>query len=123
MVVYRATPADVDSGVLVGDVEYPGYPLAASTVEGVKIDDPALRIAFFALRYDQDVKTPIRLFARDEAGNTARGDFDYTDVPEAVQEEPDRARRQVPRPRRAGDPRRNDRGASPRETTLAQVPA
>jgi len=82
MVVYRATPADVVSGVLVGDIEYPGYPASgASTIEGVKFDDPALRIAFFALRYDQDLKTPIRLFARDEAGNTARGDFDYTTFP------------------------------------------
>jgi murein DD-endopeptidase MepM/ murein hydrolase activator NlpD len=82
MVVYRVTPADVASGVLVGDLEYPGYPAnGASTVEGVKLDDPALRIAFFALRYDQDLKTPIRLFARDEAGNTARGDFDYTTFP------------------------------------------
>ncbi|MBW8895242.1 MAG: M23 family metallopeptidase, partial [Acidobacteria bacterium] len=82
MVVYRVTPGDVTSGVLVGDLEYPGYPASgASTVEGVKLDDPALRIAFFALRYDQDLKTPIRLFARDEAGNTARGDFDYTTFP------------------------------------------
>jgi murein DD-endopeptidase MepM/ murein hydrolase activator NlpD len=82
MVVYRATPADVISGVLVGDIEYPGYPATgASTIEGVKFDDPAVRIAFFALRYDQDLKTPIRLFARDEAGNTARGDFDYTTFP------------------------------------------
>ena len=47
----------------------------------MKIDDPALRIAFFALRYDQDLKTPIRLFARDEAGNTARADFDYRTFP------------------------------------------
>ncbi len=82
MVVYRATPADVVSGVLVGDIEYPGYPASgASTIEGVKFDDPALRIAFFALRFDQDLKTPIRLFARDEAGNTARADFDYTTFP------------------------------------------
>ena len=82
MVVYRTTPADVVSGVLVGDIEYPGYPAAgASTIDGVKFDDPTLRIAFFALRYDQDLKTPIRLFARDEAGNTARGDFDYTTFP------------------------------------------
>ena len=82
MVVYRATPADVISGVLVGDIEYPGYPASGgSTIEGVKFDDPALRIAFFALRYDQDLKTPIRLFARDEAGNTARGDFDFTTFP------------------------------------------
>ena len=82
MVVYRATPADVTSGVLVGNIEYPGYPAAgASTVEGAALDDPALRIAFFALRYDQDLNTPIRLFARDEAGNTARADFDHTTFP------------------------------------------
>ncbi len=82
MAVYRVTPADVTSGVLVGDLEYPGYPATgASTIEGVKLDDPSLRIAFFALRFDQDLKTPIRLFARDEAGNTARADFDYTTFP------------------------------------------
>jgi murein DD-endopeptidase MepM/ murein hydrolase activator NlpD len=82
MVVYRASPADVTSGVLVGDLEYPGYPASgAATTEGVKLDDPALRIAFFALRYDQDLNTPIRLFARDEAGNTARADFDHTTFP------------------------------------------
>jgi murein DD-endopeptidase MepM/ murein hydrolase activator NlpD len=82
MVVYRAVPADVTSGVVVGDVEYPGYPASgASAVEGVKLDDPTLRIAFFSLLYDQDLKTPIRLFARDEAGNTGRGDFDYTTFP------------------------------------------
>jgi murein DD-endopeptidase MepM/ murein hydrolase activator NlpD len=82
MVVYRATPPDVTSGVLVGDLEYPGYPASgASAVEGVKIDDPAVRIAFFALRYDQDLNTPIRLFARDEAGNTARADFDSRKFP------------------------------------------
>ncbi len=81
MVVYRATPADVTSGVLVGDIEYPGYPASGATVDGVSLADPALRIAFFALRYDQDVNTPMRLFARDEAGNTARGDFDYTAFP------------------------------------------
>jgi murein DD-endopeptidase MepM/ murein hydrolase activator NlpD len=82
MVVYRATPPDITSGVLVGDLEYPGYPgSGANVVEGVKIDDPSVRIAFFALRYDQPVNTPIRLFARDEAGNTARADFDYTTFP------------------------------------------
>jgi murein DD-endopeptidase MepM/ murein hydrolase activator NlpD len=82
MVVYRATPADVTSGVLVGNIEYPGYPAAgATTVDGAALNDPALRIAFFALRYDQDLNTPIRLFARDEAGNTARADFDHTTFP------------------------------------------
>jgi murein DD-endopeptidase MepM/ murein hydrolase activator NlpD len=81
MVVYRATPEDVASGVVVGDVEYPGYPAAGATIEGVKITDPAMRVAFFALLHDQDLKTQIRLFARDEAGNTARADFDYRVFP------------------------------------------
>src|SRR3954452_8784469 len=81
MVVYRATPADVTSGVLVGDLEYPGYPATGATVDGVSISDPSLRIAFFALRYDQDLKTPMHLFARDEAGNSARADFDYLTFP------------------------------------------
>ena len=81
MVVYRATPEDVTSGVLVGDVEYPGYPASGVTVEGVKISDPAMRVAFFALLHDQDLKTPIRLFARDEAGNAARADFDFRVFP------------------------------------------
>ena len=70
-IVYRVTPDDVASGVVVGDAEYPGYPAAGLAVEGVKITDAALRVAFFALQHDQDVRAPIRLFARDEAGNTA----------------------------------------------------
>ena len=81
MVVYRATPDDVESGVVVGDIEYPGYPAAGATVEGVKLNDPALRIAFFALLYDQDVNTPMRVYARDPAGNTARADFDHRTFP------------------------------------------
>jgi murein DD-endopeptidase MepM/ murein hydrolase activator NlpD len=88
MVVYRATPADVRSGVIVGDTEYPGFPGAGATVEGVRIADPAIRVAFFALRYDQDLKTPIRVFARDEAGNTARADFDYRTFPKPFKKSP-----------------------------------
>jgi murein DD-endopeptidase MepM/ murein hydrolase activator NlpD len=81
MVVYRATPADVQSGVQVGDLTYPGYPASGAKVEGVNIADPAVKIAFFALRYDQDVNTPMYAFARDEAGNTARADFDRLTFP------------------------------------------
>ncbi len=81
MIVYRALPPDIESGVLVGDQEYPGYPGTGATVGGVKITDPAVRMAFFALRYDQAIDTPIRLYARDEAGNTARADFDYRTFP------------------------------------------
>lgn len=76
MVVYRATPADVQSGVQVGDQEYTGYPATGVTVDGVHISDPTVRVAFFALLYNQDVSTPISLYAKDEAGNTARAEFE-----------------------------------------------
>ena len=38
MVVYRVTPDDVESGVVVGDVEYPGYPASGITVEACPSD-------------------------------------------------------------------------------------
>jgi murein DD-endopeptidase MepM/ murein hydrolase activator NlpD len=66
-VVYRATPSDVASGVRVGDVEYPGFP--------VNNADPAVKGAFFALLYDQDLRTKILAFARDEGGNEATASF------------------------------------------------
>ena len=81
MVLYRVTPSDVQSGVMVGDVEYPGYPAAGARGEGVALTDPALRVAFYALLHDQTVDTPMRVFARDEAGNTARADFDFRTFP------------------------------------------
>jgi murein DD-endopeptidase MepM/ murein hydrolase activator NlpD len=72
MVVYKATPADITSGVRVGDVEYPGFPASGAGVEGA---DPSLKVAFFALLYDQPLNTPIAAFARDEAGNQAKATF------------------------------------------------
>jgi len=83
MVVYRVSPNDVASGVSVGPYEYPGFPATGAAGEGVSISDPALRVAFFALRYDQDVNAPIRVFARDEAGNSATADFDHRTFPKA----------------------------------------
>jgi murein DD-endopeptidase MepM/ murein hydrolase activator NlpD len=81
LVVYRVTPDDVASGVVVGDLEYPGFPATGATADGVEITDPAVRVAFFALRYDQPIDTPIRLYARDEAGNVGRADFDHRTFP------------------------------------------
>jgi len=81
MIVYRAEPADVVSGVRVGDIEYPGYPATGVRAEGVTISDPALRVAFFALLHDQDTSTPMHVFARDEAGNQARADFERRAFP------------------------------------------
>jgi len=77
MVVYRATPADIESGVQVGDLTYPGYPASGAKIEGVHITDPAVKVAFFALLWDQDVNTPMFAYAKDEAGNSARADFDH----------------------------------------------
>jgi murein DD-endopeptidase MepM/ murein hydrolase activator NlpD len=81
VVVYRVTPPDVDSGVVVGDVEYPGFPGTGAAADGVSITDPAVRVAFFALRWDQPLDTPIRVFARDQAGNSARAEFDHRTFP------------------------------------------
>jgi murein DD-endopeptidase MepM/ murein hydrolase activator NlpD len=83
MVLYRVSPEDVQSGVVVGDIEYPGFPASGAVAEGVKITDPSLRMAFYALLYDQNVNAPMRVFARDEAGNTARADFDFRTFPKA----------------------------------------
>jgi murein DD-endopeptidase MepM/ murein hydrolase activator NlpD len=66
-VVYRATPSDVDSGVRVGDYTYPGFPASGAGIPG----DEAMRVAFFALRHDQDLNTPISVYASDPAGNEA----------------------------------------------------
>jgi hypothetical protein len=74
VVVYRASPADVQSGVMVGRMFYPGFPASGAGVTGA---DPTLKVAFFALLYDQDLNTPISLYARDEAGNQAHAAFDY----------------------------------------------
>src|SRR5437870_1123548 len=67
MVVYRATPPEVASGVRVGDVEYRGFPFAGA--------EAGTSVAFFALLYDQDLKTPVEVFARDEAGNETKVKF------------------------------------------------
>src|SRR6185503_1843276 len=76
-VVYRATPADVESGVRVGDLTYPGFPAAGA---GITADD-STRVAFFALLFDQDLNTPIALYARDPAGNEATAALDHRPFP------------------------------------------
>lgn len=72
MVVYRATPPDVQSGVRVGEIEYTGYPASGAGVAGA---DESTKVAFFALLHDQDLDTPIVAFARDDAGNEAKTSF------------------------------------------------
>jgi murein DD-endopeptidase MepM/ murein hydrolase activator NlpD len=71
MVLYKVTPTDVQSGVRVGDVEYRGFPASGLGATA----DSGIHAAFFALLHDQDRRTPIAAFARDEAGNEAHTAF------------------------------------------------
>ncbi len=76
-VVYRATPPDVESGVRVGELSYPGFPASGAGIGG----DDSLRVAFFALLHDQDSDVPIAIFARDPAGNEAVTPLDHRAFP------------------------------------------
>ena len=75
-VVFRATPEDVEAGVMVGDRRYRAYPGTS-----VGIADPAVRVAFFALGYDQDRNTPICVFARDVAGKDITAPLEHRVFP------------------------------------------
>jgi murein DD-endopeptidase MepM/ murein hydrolase activator NlpD len=88
-VVFRATPNDVTAGVRVGDREYRAYPGSA-----VGIADPAVRVAVYALLHDQDLGTPMKVFATDEAGNTATADIPSRVFPKVFR----RSRIEVPDP-------------------------
>jgi murein DD-endopeptidase MepM/ murein hydrolase activator NlpD len=83
MVIYRVSPANVASGVQVGEYEYPGYPAIGAHIP---THDPGLRVAFFALLWNQDPNTPISLYARDDAGNEAHATFDYRVFPKTFRQ-------------------------------------
>jgi murein DD-endopeptidase MepM/ murein hydrolase activator NlpD len=83
MVVYRVSPATAISGVRVADQEYPGFPASGARVSPA---DPGLRVAFFALLWNQDTQTPIELFAHDDVGNESRASFDYRSFPKKFRE-------------------------------------
>jgi murein DD-endopeptidase MepM/ murein hydrolase activator NlpD len=76
MIVYRVSPADVESGVRVGSLSFPGF---AATGAGLK--DSALKVAFFSLPYDTKGDPPMELIARDIAGNEARAQFEHRVFP------------------------------------------
>src|SRR5262245_24822915 len=75
-VVFRATPPDVAAGVKVGEASFPAFPGSS-----VGIQDPAVRVAFFALSWDQDLNTPISVFAHDPAGNEVTSAVDRKQFP------------------------------------------
>ena len=79
LIVYRVTPSDSESGVRVGDRVFPGYHASAA---GVADADGSMRVALFALLHDQELNAPMRLFARDEAGNEAEIEFDHRIFPQ-----------------------------------------
>jgi murein DD-endopeptidase MepM/ murein hydrolase activator NlpD len=68
MIVYKVTPATAETGVVVGDRFFKGF-----AVPGSK--DPAVRFTIFAYPYDVAAGTPVRLRARDEAGNESLATF------------------------------------------------
>ena len=78
LVVYRASPPGVPSGVRVGDREFRGFPASGA---GITSSDSSLHVAFFALLWDQDVNTPISVFARDEGGNEATAALEHRVFP------------------------------------------
>ena len=65
MVVYRATPAGVSRACASATPRIPDIRCRRRR----RAADPALHAAFFALLYDQDLNTPISVFAQDDAGN------------------------------------------------------
>jgi len=65
-VVYRVSDEAAISGVQVGMNFFPGYPAAG---------DKNLRFALFALEYDWPADTPMKVVARDAAGNEATAEF------------------------------------------------
>src|SRR5262249_1175128 len=66
-VVYRVSDDAVTSGVQVGPNFFPGFPVNGG--------DKRTRFALFALKYDQATDTPMKVVARDTAGNEATADF------------------------------------------------
>jgi murein DD-endopeptidase MepM/ murein hydrolase activator NlpD len=76
MVVYRVTPAGVESGVQAGEAWSKGFPMPGGA-------DPAVHFAIFAYPYDAAAGTPARLQARDEAGNEVVANFNLKVFPKA----------------------------------------
>lgn len=66
-VVYRVSEDAQTSGVQVGPMFFPGFPVDPA--------NPKLRFALFALKYDLPADTPVRVIARDAAGNEVTASF------------------------------------------------
>ena len=70
LVVYQSSPDTIESGVMVGDLLFKGYPAD----EGGKENR---QVCYFGLSQDDTPDTKIFLWARDRAGNEARAGFNF----------------------------------------------
>jgi len=68
-VVFRVSPDAETYGVQAGPYFFPAYPIDAQK--------PDLKFSIFAFAYNLDPKTPLKIVARDAAGNEAVADFWY----------------------------------------------
>jgi peptidase M23-like protein len=78
-VVFRVTPDAIVAGVQAGPNFFPSY-----TVPQQK--DPNLRFSLFAFAYYMDTNSPLKVIARDEAGNEAVAGFWYKLFPKKFKE-------------------------------------
>jgi murein DD-endopeptidase MepM/ murein hydrolase activator NlpD len=73
LVVLRVSPGTVESGVVAGKYFFPSWP--------VKDSAPDTRLCLFAVPYNLSPKTPLRILARDDAGNESVTGFTYKIFP------------------------------------------
>lgn len=69
LVVYKASPDTVNSGVTVGDYFFPGYK--------ANFKDEDVHMAFFAYPYDLEAGENVTLIAQDQAGNEKTSNISY----------------------------------------------
>jgi murein DD-endopeptidase MepM/ murein hydrolase activator NlpD len=74
MVVFKVSPGTVRSGVDVGKLFFPSFPVKESMAE--------TRLDVFCYPWDIDPSTPANIVATDDAGNTSIANFDYKVFPE-----------------------------------------
>lgn len=73
LVLFTVSPGVTESGVQVGQYFFPSWPVKAS--------QPETRQCLFAFPYDLDPNTPLRIVARDDAGNQTVANFSYRVFP------------------------------------------
>lgn len=73
MVVFKVSAGTAESGVKVGELFFPSWP--------VKDSLPDTRLCLFAYPHNVDPATPARILARDDAGNETLSNFTYRVFP------------------------------------------